>query len=402
MSKKEPMMCADCGGEAIPHRLTYITVAIDETLRPMLAPSALTHFFLRGLYALESRITPFLMKLMRKVGLARFEQAPDERTMLVAKVLWEEANVRGIQVHEVRLFGLPRNMFIAKLTNGARLCYEGIPMPAHSARQAWWLDNKGEMKKRFTKVGIPVPKGKAVFTEKGAFDAFYELSAPVIVKPYSGSGSRHTTLHIRDEETLFRAFKSAKRVAPLAVVEEELVGAVYRATVIDGVCQGVLRRDPPHVIATGAHNIRQLVAKANEHPARGGPYFSKIMLNSEALAELAWQRLSPIDMPEEGTRVLLHQKINWSVGGTTTDVTDVTHPENMALFERVAEVLQAPVVGIDFIISDITSPWQEQERCGVIECNSMPFFDNHHLPFEGEPRNVAGAVWDMVSKYRQR
>jgi len=93
--------------------------------------------------------------------------------------------------------------------------------------------------------------------------------------------------------------------------------------------------------------------------------------------------------------VTLNQKINWSVGGTTCDVTDDTHPDNIALFEEVARVLKAPIVGLDFIIGDMGRSWKEQERCGILECNSMPFFDNHHLPFEGKPRNVAALIWDM-------
>lgn len=387
--------CKECGGEAIAHRATYITVAIDETLRPLFVPGPLSRSLFTLFQFLERDLTPLFFRLLRRLGLARFETAPDEKTLLLAKVLWEEADARGIHMHEVRLFGLARNMFIAKLPK-RHIAFEGIPLPLKASHQAWWLDNKAEMKKRFQKLGIPVAKGSAVFTEGGAKKVFSLLDAPVIVKPFSGSSSRHTTLHITNEEQLLGAFKVAKQVAPLAVVEEELFGPVYRATVVDGRCVAVLRRDQPHVIGTGAHNIRQLVAKANEHPARGGPYFSKIGVTSDALLELAWQRLSPIDIPEAGRRVTLHQKINWSLGGTTADVTDEVHPENRALFERVAEVLKASIVGMDFIIPDITRPWQEQERCGVIECNSMPFFDNHHLPFEGEPRNVAGAIWQMI------
>jgi cyanophycin synthetase len=94
--------------------------------------------------------------------------------------------------------------------------------------------------------------------------------------------------------------------------------------------------------------------------------------------------------------VNLHQKINWGLGGTTADVTEEVHPENATLFEKIATTLDAPIVGIDFIIEDISRPWFDQEKCGVIECNSMPYFDNHHVPFEGQPRNVAGPIWDLV------
>lgn len=389
------VFCKECGGDAIPHRLTYVTVMIDETLRPLFTPGPLTRALTTFFHGIEKVLTPLLFSAFKQLGWAHFVERPDDKTILLARMLWEEADTRSITVHEVRLFGLARNMFVARLPNGRSLAYEGIPLPTSATKQVPWLDNKAEMKKHFRRLGIPTPLGGAVFTEDGALKLFKKLQSSVIVKPYSGSGSRHTTLHITDELALVRAFHIAKQVAPLAVIEEELVGPVFRATVVNGVCEGVLRRDPPHVIGTGAHNIQQLVMKANEHPDRGGPYFSKILMTSEALRELAWQKLSPIDMPEVGRRVTLHQKINWSVGGTTADVTEVVHPDNTALFEYIAEVLHAPIVGIDFIISDITRSWKEQERTGVIECNSMPFFDNHHLPFEGKPRNIAGKIWDM-------
>ena len=185
-------------------------------------------------------------------------------------------------------------------------------------------------------------------------------------------------------------------MAPLAVVEEELIGLVFRATLVDGVLVASLRRDQPHVIGDGRRTITELVAQANEHPARGGPYFSPMKLDEAARAELSWQNLTSSSVPEEGRRAPLHQKVNWSLGGTTTDVTDEVHPDNRKLFEDIAKALRAPIVGIDFIIGDIARSWKEQKRCGVIECNSMPFFDNHHLPFEGEPRNVAGKIWEMT------
>ena len=224
------------------------------------------------------------------------------------------------------------------------------------------------------------------------------MTPPVIVKPYSGSGSRHTLLHITDHTELERAFNVAKQICPAVVVEEELVGPVYRATVVDGVLAATLRRDQPHIIGDGIHSINELVQQANTHPARSGPYFHQMVLDETAKQEMAWQNMTVSSIPEKGQRVTLHQKINWGVGGTTADVSDVVHPDNVSLFEETARVLKAPIVGIDFIIPDITRSWKEQDRCGIIECNSMPFFDNHHLPFEGEPRNVAKLIWDMVEK----
>ena len=394
---RELEACEECGSGAVHHRLTYITVALDEFCKPLFATGPVSGFFAKGIYVLERIVTPQVMRFLLARGVAKRQLAPDDNTMLLAKVLWEEAEKRGIEMIEVRLFGLARNLFMAKLPNGRYVTFEGIPFPLWGVHEEWWIDNKDEMKKRFRKLGIPVAKGGAALTLAGAKRLYKKLTPPVIIKPYSGSASRHTTLHIDSEEELTRAFHVALEVAPLAIIEEELVGPVYRATVVDGKLIGVIRRDQPHVIGDGTHTVRELMDEANKHPARGGPYFSKMKIDDVALKELAWQKLTPESVPEKGRRVTLHQKINWSVGGTTADVTDDVHPDNEELFIRIAKVLKAPVVGYDFIISDISRSWKTEERCGIIECNSMPFFDNHHLPFEGKPRNVAGAIWDMIS-----
>ena len=315
-------------------------------------------------------------------------------------MLWNEALKRGISVWEFRLTNLPRNIFIAEFVEGRRISYEGTPLPRHSADQVSWMDDKALLKKNFLELGIPVAHGGSVMTKNGALALFYSLAQPVIVKPRSGSASRHTTLHITDTDELTRAFIVAKQVSPAVIIEEELVGAVYRATVVDGKLVATLRRDQPHVIGDGVSTILELVNEANRHPARSGPYFSKINLDESAINELKWHDHILEDILPKGKRVTFHQKVNWSVGGTTADVTDLVHHDNVLLFEHVALVLKAPIVGIDFIIEDIAKSWKEQKRCGVIECNSMPFFDNHHLPFDGKPRNVAGAIWDMIEKYK--
>ncbi|HRH24424.1 MAG TPA: hypothetical protein PK109_02460 [Candidatus Paceibacterota bacterium] len=403
MALPKAAACKECGTDPVHHRLTYITVALDETLRPIFAPGPFMRFIGKGVYALERVVSPRLLQLFVKLGWAKAVAAPDDDTMLLAKMLWEEAGKRGIEVREIRLGGLARNLFLAKYPDGRVIAYEGIPLPPSGLAQAPWMDNKAEMKRRFRTLGIPVAAGGAAFTEHGARSVFQKVVPPVIVKPYSGSASRHTNLHITNELKLFRAFHSAKKVAPLALIEEELVGPVFRATVVDGKFAAALRRDPPHVIGDGMHTVEQLIEEANKNPQREGPYFSKMQITAETLLELKWQNLTPESIPEKGRRVTLHQKVNWSLGGTTADVTDEVHADNVALFEQVAHVLKAPIVGMDVIIGDMSRSWRDQERCGIIECNSMPFFDNHHLPFEGKPRNVAGLIWDMVEpKNKQR
>lgn len=336
-------------------------------------------------------------EFLARRGMGRFVEEPTDDILLLARVLWEEAARRGIRMREFRFFGLPKNTFVAEFPDGRRIDFEGMPLPP-GRRALWWIDDKRVMKKRFQALGFPVARGGYALTERGARRLFRELAAPVIVKPAQGSASRHTTLHVEDEEALVRAFRSARRLCPAVIVEEELRGNLYRPTLVDGRLIATLRRDPPRVKGDGARTVAELAAEANRHPARQGPYFSHLKLDQAALAELARQNLAPESIPEQGRVVPLHQKINWSVGGTTADVSDEVHPDNVELFEAVSAALEAPITGLDVIMEDISRSWKEQERAGIIECNSMPFFDNHHLPFDGKPRDVAGPIWDLVER----
>jgi D-alanine-D-alanine ligase-like ATP-grasp enzyme len=395
---KAAKQCEECGGDAIAHEFTYWSLLIDELIAPIIAPPPLLHFLSRMTYGVERAVTPAMFKFFVATGIAKKVTEPDDDTMLLALMIWNEAKARGIDMYEVRMFGLARNLFVATLPSGRTIAFEGIPEPVGGNAKVWWMDNKAILKQKFSKLGLPIASGGSTFTKKGARTIYDKLVPPVIVKPYAGSASRHTILHIDTPKELERAFKIATQVAPFAVIEEELVGPVYRATVVDGKLSATLRRDPPTVVGDGVRSVRDLVAEANTHPARSGPYFHPIKLDEAAEKELAWQGHTFDSVPEKGARVLLHQKVNWSVGGTTADVSDEVHPDNAVLFEETARALNTPITGIDFIIGDIAKSWKEQDRCGILECNSMPFFDNHHLPFEGKPRNVASDIWDMALK----
>ena len=392
--------CKECGGSPIPHRITYISIVVDNLFGALFSSDYGIHgAFIKKVNRLINKFEPSLYDTFSRLGMGTFITEPDEKTFLIGHILWEEARRRGITMREFRPGGLPRNLFTADFpNNGKRISFQGIPVPDHISQHISWTDNKSILKERFIELGFPVAPGNKAFTKKRALKIFANLKKPIIIKPHIGSSSRHTTLHINTPEDLLRAFLVAKEVSPFALIEEELTGPVYRATVVEGHFVAALRRDQPHVTGNGMHTVSKLVDLANKHPKRGGPYFSKISLDDAAHAELTYQNLTPESIPDAGTRVTLHQKVNWSLGGTTTDVTEETHPDNKKLFEDVARVLHASTVGIDFIIRDIKNSWKGEPRAGIIECNSMPFFDNHHLPFEGEVQNVAGNIWDMFNK----
>lgn len=399
----KPKECPECGSEPIYHTRDYAGLIVDSMLTPFF--SALGSIAMAPFTPLRKHKTiywgVYICNFLKWLRLGEFLDAYDDKTLLLDQVLWDEAKKRSIVMREFRFLGLPLASFVATYPSGPdragkKIYFGSYPVPPGISEGVWWIDNKTILKKKLAKAGIPAARGGGALTRAAALKLFRSLVPPVIVKPYQGSGSRHTTTHIVSEGELLRAFDISQEISPESLIEEELVGAVYRPTLVGGKLIATIRRDQPQVAGDGIHTIEQLIEEENKNPKRSGPYYSKIVLGAAHLNELARQNLTPQSTPAAGEAVLLHQKINWSVGGTTCDVTDDVHPDNRELFEKIAKLLGGPLIGIDFIIGDISKSWKTQERCGVIECNSRPFFDNHHLPFKGSPRNVAGAIWDYA------
>ncbi len=47
------------------------------------------------------------------------------------------------------------------------------------------------------------------------------------------------------------------------------------------------------------------------------------------------------------------------------------------------------------MIPDISRSYRDQ-RCALIEANTLPFFHLHHIPETGKPRDIAGRICDVM------
>lgn len=389
--------CPDCGGAPVNHTVEKISVFVDVMLVPLLKPlDKIRRLLFPYLGHVFSPLGPKILNLFCLLKIASWIDEPDDKVVWRARCLWEEANKRGIKMRAWRLFNLPNDTFFAEY-KGQYILFQGLPRPKGSEPESLdWMDNKAEMNKRFLPLDIPIAKGGVAVNFRQALKWFNKLSKPVIVKPNLGSRSRHTTIHINSIDELKIAFKKAKQLCRWVVIEEELQGSVYRGTVIGGKVVGVLRRDPACVEGDGVKNIRELVNEENNNPLRQGPMFHLLPTDESVDEELKKQNLSWDSIPRAGLLVNLNTKTSRAVGGALIDCTDETHTDNILLLEKIAQVLNNPIVGVDFIMPDIKKSWREQDRCGVIECNSLPFIDLHHYPLRGTPRNVAGELWSIV------
>ncbi len=386
--------CKDCEPAQEIHWVAYLSVVLGYLGQPFF--DFMEKLFRNTAEAISNKSSIPFLKFMVFLGFAHFSERPDSKDSLRTKCFWEEAERRGIKMIEFHM-GLIRDAFIAEY-RGKKIIFDGLPRPEgmEESDSLKWMDNKGIMKEKFLKEGLPVAKGGVAFTKRKALKIFNSISKPVITKPNLGSRSRHTLIHIDTPEKLIYGFKKAKKLSPLVVIEEELRGYLFRATLVGGKLVGVVRRDQPEVVGDGIHTLKELMDKENERPERKGPIFHKIVIDPDAQKELDREGITMNDIPEKDRVVTFSQKTSRGIGGTTTEVTEMIHPENIKMLEKLGAYLKDPLVGVDMIIERIEEPWFTEQHCGIIECNSLPFIDLHHYPLFGKPNNVAGKLWDLV------
>ena len=259
-------------------------------------------------------------------------------------------------------------------------------------------DEKTRVKEHLRKSGIPVPNGRVVTTEEEAIAGFEEIGAAVVVKPDVGSHGKGATINVTDLDQLKDAFRVARDKYPDVIVEEYVHGGDFRLLVIDGKLVAAAKRDPAHIIGDGKSSIKNLIQKVNSDPLRGFGHekvLTRIEIDEMTERLLSLSGLSLDSSPKEGEKVYLKTTANLSQGGTATDVTDEVHPEIRLMAERAARIIGLDCMGLDALAADISLPLV-QSGIKVVEVNAAPGFRMHLEPTNGQPRNVAKPLVDML------
>jgi cyanophycin synthetase len=100
-------------------------------------------------------------------------------------------------------------------------------------------------------------------------------------------------------------------------------------------------------------------------------------------------------IPAKGEKVFVKSTANLSTGGTSVDVTDHVHPQNVFICERISKIIGLDICGIDIMAENLSEPLTDTGGV-VLEVNAAPGFRMHIAPSEGLARNVAGHVIDML------
>jgi cyanophycin synthetase len=258
--------------------------------------------------------------------------------------------------------------------------------------------DKDTTKRLLAEHGVPVPRGYVAEDEDDAADIAEKLGWPVVVKPLDASHGRGVLTNIRSEKELRLAYRDARKFREEVIVEQFLDGHDFRFVVVNGKFICAAQRVPAFVVGDGRASIAELVQEVNKDPRRGIGHekvLTRIEIDDLSLALLSRRGLAPDSIPEKGETVSLKSTANLSTGGIARDVTDSVHPANIHLMERVARIVGLDIAGIDVIATSVEHPLAEVGG-GIVEVNAAPGFRMHVAPAEGTPRDVAGAVVDML------
>lgn len=258
--------------------------------------------------------------------------------------------------------------------------------------------NKELTKKMLEDAAIPVPSGSLVVDEEGLEQAIKKFGYPLVIKPLDGNHGKGASINVNDFETARTGLEHAQKYSKKVIVERYITGFDFRVLVINHKMVAAARRVPAHVVGDGELNIQALIDKENTDPRRGYGHenvLTEIDVDKDTNELLEKLNYSLETVPHKGEIVYLKSTANLSTGGTSIDVTDMIHPENIQMAERVSRIIGLDVCGIDIMAENLTQPLKESGGA-ILEVNAAPGFRMHLAPSEGLPRNVAAPVVDML------
>jgi cyanophycin synthetase len=249
-------------------------------------------------------------------------------------------------------------------------------------------------------LGLPVPTQYMVYSAQRAVAAAERIGYPVVVKPLNANHGRGVSINLTEAEEVSVAFEQAleQGTGRAVLVESFVEGMDHRMLVVGNELVAVAKRVPGHVVGDGKSTISELIDVVNQDPRRGIGHekvLTRLELDSQARRLLEDAGKDENSVLDEGEAFFLRSTANLSTGGTAIDMTDVTHPDNREMAVRAVRAVGLDVGGVDFLTPDITRSHKDIGGA-IVEVNAAPGFRMHVAPSEGQPRDVAGKVIDML------
>ncbi|WP_412561778.1 cyanophycin synthetase [Winogradskyella sp. MIT101101] len=260
--------------------------------------------------------------------------------------------------------------------------------------------DKEDTKYLLEQAEVEVPKGDIIRRERSLEEACRYVGYPLVIKPIDGNHGRGITVNINNYDEALEAFRQAKESSRSGaiIVEKFIIGDDYRLLVINNKLVAGAIRTPAHVVGNGKSTVQELIDEVNRDPRRGYGHenvLTQITVNDLTKTIIKDAGYTLDSVLADGERLILKDTANLSTGGTAEDITDIIHPANVSMAERISKIIDLDICGIDIMTTDITKPLSETGGA-VLEVNAGPGFRMHLAPTTGLPRNVAAPVIDKL------
>lgn len=258
--------------------------------------------------------------------------------------------------------------------------------------------DKEDTKNLLDAAQIPVPKGYVIYDEEDLKSCIDKIGYPVITKPLDGNHGKGVTTNLKNWADAIRGMTAAKKYGRAVICEKYITGRDHRVLVINYKFVAAALRTPAAVIGDGKSTVQQLIDKVNSDPRRGYGHekvLTAIKVDDQTETILLKKGYTLDTVIKKDEELWLKPTANLSTGGTATDVTDIVHPSNVFMCERIARIIGLDICGIDIMADNLTEPITENGG-SILEVNAAPGFRMHLDPTEGIGRNVAEPVIDML------
>jgi len=197
---------------------------------------------------------------------------------------------------------------------------------------------------------------------------------PVVVKPIDSTGGIKVFVNIKDKEHLrsilinkFLNKKILRSKSNKILIETYLVGNDYRILCYNDKILEVYIKKPIIAIGNGINSIEELIRIKNSNVNKN---HTNIIISDELLKS---QNVNRKTILKKG------EKININIATRTNGSEHKRiplkniHPDNIKMFKKVNKILNTSLIGIDFIIEDMSKSYKTQ-NCGINEVNTSPNF----------------------------
>ncbi|HXB40779.1 MAG TPA: cyanophycin synthetase, partial [Bacteroidia bacterium] len=202
--------------------------------------------------------------------------------------------------------------------------------------------NKDETKRMLQDAAIPVAKGVCISSPDDLEDAIRDVGFPLVFKPLDGNHGKGASINVRTLDEARAAFEHAKKYSRRIIIEKFISGYDFRVLVINHRFIAAALREPANVVGDGKSTIQQLIDAENKDPRRGFGHenvLTEISVDRETLEQLGKKNYTLETVLKKDELCYLKGTANLSTGGTSTDVTDIVHPHNIFICERISRII---------------------------------------------------------------